>query len=221
NLLDGNARVHLWYVPVLLCILALSPVYLDICRNRPWLAAAIILLPLISSRAGTQFSIRNVMYFGGAYATGMLVGLHFQRLIKFFSPRMLMLLAAAAVSITLLITVAEMQGFPRLVERAYYLQKLMIGLLLLLVLFRLYDGKTVPRFIDYFAASSYAVYLLHFFAIEITLAALAFAVPPQRSTLNALSIGIVCFAVSLLLTALAVRIGTKLFGRYSKLIIGA
>lgn len=229
NILLGEAFYTLWYVPVIIVLYLVSPMLLFLVRqpaSAP-LVVILVLLPLIFARTGTEVTLSTVIYFGGAYVLGLLIGLDLDRWLGRFERWQETLLVTVLITTAMIIYfyVSDIRfvGALDLREGAFYVQKLALAALFLVWLRR--AEPTRPSRIGALsgatAAMSFGIYFLHAPVIRQFVYAFGpFGPGPEPGWMAA--VHIVFLFIATMALCVAIISGVRfVFGRYSKWVIGA
>ncbi len=232
-LLYGKAVGPYWYMPVLFFLFLMTPILDAILDNEKFgkpIFIVLMIIPLVSTRVQMAFdyilSLQTMIYFMGAYAFGMYLGRDLSsKLDKLKSNAAVLWIITISCSIGLVyLFIADIQmiGFVDLRETLYYAQKLAMGVLFILWLRDL--GESAPRWLSNVAESAFSIYFTHTFFVFMLMGAGFYApildlnaIAPINVILGALSMLVMSIVGSLFI----VRAFRKLFGRYSRMIVGS
>ena len=78
NLWQGDAVFVYWYIPVLACLYALTPLVYWIAKRSFWVIVLVAIVPLFISRTGTELSIGTIVYFLVTYTIGIYFGIDYE-----------------------------------------------------------------------------------------------------------------------------------------------
>jgi membrane-bound acyltransferase YfiQ involved in biofilm formation len=214
---------HLWYIPVLLILFALTPAIEFIRRRQAWLLWLIVAAPLLCSRTWPSTGVMTVVYFLGAYSLGVLIGANYPSWLALLRRHVFLLSnTAAATSLVLILLYLwayEDSGVVSLKESVFYLQKLALAGLVLLGLQRL--QSSLPVWIDVMARYSFAVYFLHGFVLYASLGLLHAYRPDRPSFTETLILGGLILFACILVSLLVARSAKALLGGKSRYLVGA
>jgi peptidoglycan/LPS O-acetylase OafA/YrhL len=229
NLVTGATWNTLWYIPVILVLYLVSPALLAALRgpHARWRAAVLMLAPLLASRTGTAVTPATIVYFAGAYSIGLAVGLDLEAHLCWLKRRSIWLgLVAAAATVVLILLYAferDLWHGVSLRESAFYAQRATIALLLLLWA-RSCEAELMPAAhaaTTFLASTAFGVYFVHGPILR-PIARLVGGWVPDDQPWWALLLAIAAtFAAGLLLSLALVLLMRALFGRRSRLLIGA
>jgi peptidoglycan/LPS O-acetylase OafA/YrhL len=165
----GGAFFHLWYIPVLFALLALTPLAWALLRRpeaRP-LEVAIVLAPLIVSRVWGEWTLATPAYFFGAYVLGMWAGMDYPATLRLVARHRTTLLWTASLTTAaqraILAHGEQMVGPVDLIESVGYVQKLSIAALLLLALDKV--RAALPRLLMRLGDLAFPICFLHMIPI--------------------------------------------------------
>ncbi len=225
NLATGQAEVHLWYIPVLAVLFALTPVLERLLRWRGGVALLVLAaLPLVVSRTTYPqlLSAQTVVFFLGAYALGMVLGLHPERLHAFVAARRRLLLvvfvATLGVNFALFAWEYVADGFVSAQQSVVYVNKISAALLLLQALHARRDR--IPQALLTLGTHAFSLYFLHF-TVMVQLDQLLLRWHPTFSVPELAVAGLAVYALGTglaLLLSLGIR---RALGRRSRWSIGA
>jgi surface polysaccharide O-acyltransferase-like enzyme len=224
NAYKGRAMFHLWYIPVFIVLLLLTPILAWMVRQerlRPliWL---LICLPLLVSREPTIFSARAVIYFLGAYLVGMLIAVDYEKSIQTLRAHAFWLWIAFLTSAGVLL-VANGGAFDQItathvIESMTYTNK-MAAIGLILPWLKAAEQR-LPRWLDPLASYSFTIYLLHaMFAIMLSGGLLWMLSGPLNLGTASLA-GFAVLAISLVVPFLLGMLLKRVLGPMSRPLIG-
>lgn len=227
----GKAQPVYWYLPVLFFLFLITPLvdYLIHHQRVGRIFLIIILLaPLAISRVQMAFdyilSWQTMVYFTGGYAFGMFLGTDINKKMDWLNKNFLLLLIIGLVSSACLfyfyINEIDKMGIVSLKETAFYVQKLALTCLFILV-FKKVEEKEI-KWLNRLAEDSFSIYFLH--------AIFLFGFIPLYKPLlelngiypfNVIIGGLVMTAISISISMLIVWIFRKSFGKKSRMIVGS
>lgn len=229
NLVTGATWNTLWYIPVILALYLVSPALLAALRGPRlrWPGAVLMLAPLLASRTGTEVTPAMIVYFAGAYAIGIAVGLDLEVRLAWLRQRAawLGLVAAAATIGLVLLYVLERDAWHgvSLRESAFYLQRATIALLLLLWArareAALPSGARAAS--GFVAGAAFGIYFVHGPILRPVARLVGAWVPDDQPWWALLAAIGATFAAGLLLSLGLVQLLRTLVGTRSRLLIGA
>lgn len=229
NLVTGATWNTLWYIPVILVLYLVSPSLLAALRGPRlrWPGAVLMLAPLLASRTGTEVTPAMIVYFAGAYAIGIAVGLDLEARLAWLRQRAtwLGLVAATATIALVLLYVLERDAWHgvSLRESAFYLQRATIALLLLLWA-RAREAALLPgarAATGFVAGAAFGIYFVHGPILRPVARLIGAWVPDDQPWWALVAAIAATFAAGLLLSLGLVQLLRVLFGRRSRLLIGA
>jgi surface polysaccharide O-acyltransferase-like enzyme len=234
NFLFGKASFVYWYIPVLFFLYLVTPV-LDFIMNIKkwgvWAMAFIMAAPLVVRRVeltelmkGDFLSIENMIYFMGAYAVGMFLasnleaGIEWIRKYRFFFMAIVIVSSAAILYATL--QSIDRIGALSILSALYYIQKLAIGGLVLLLLKNI--GEQQPIWLHPIAKSAFTIYFLHVFFIAILFGYIGpITVFQELTKFSGLLAGVLILVLAVALSMMVALMFRKLGGKYSRMLIGS
>lgn len=224
NIAMGLSSIHLWYIPVLFILFALTPLLNLVVESKSKILILLLIAgPLFISRAWPYLSWTTVVYFAGAYLAGMVVGRHYhkaQTLIKrFVLPIGIIFTVCTLLLITLYQLDIEKVGFTLVRESVFYVQKL--ALIALLLWFCLKKENKTPVILNEVGDYSFAIYFVH---IPIII-----ALGGQLKRMGLFSNNpwyVIVLGALILITTLVLSFGVtellkKITGKKSRMLIGA
>lgn len=163
QLINGTASFQFWYIPFIILVFAISPLFLqlkekDFVRFAPW----IFVLPILGTRTQIYITLGQFIYFLPVYLWGIYVSMRYIHVMKKVKRyRISLLLIAVSTSVILLFVDHEYQYLgtfsPR--ESLVYLQKMSITFLILNLSQNIHHNKYWV--LDILAKISFALYFLH------------------------------------------------------------
>lgn len=231
NLIFGKANFALWYIPVLIFLYFVTPI-LEFLQKKNQLTKVlfflILVMPLIVSRVQvlTEYvlSMETMLYFMGAYAFGMYLGTDLDEKLQLIKKYKKIIAGIAIISTAVLFyfyyNEIDMIGKVSLKESFFYIQKIGFALILLMLFKRLDDNQ--PQWLNPIATGSFFIYFIH--------ASILYAITPlflfilhatNFTPLNVVVAALILLLVTIGISMLFVQICNKLFGNYSRMIIGA
>jgi peptidoglycan/LPS O-acetylase OafA/YrhL len=234
NFIYGKAMFVFWYIPVLFFLYLVTPL-LDYIQQIEkwgnWLMAIIIATPLIVRREevmelynGDFLSYHNMIYFTGAYASGMFLAVNLEASLVWINRNRILLASLVMVSSVALLYVIlndlDRIGVFSIQSSLYYIQKIALSMLILLFFKGL--GEKQPKWLQPIAKDAFTIFFLHAWFIFLLLGYLG---PIPYVVLifkwNILLGGVLLFILSIAMSMLVAWLFRKLFGKYSRMIIGA
>lgn len=210
-LLTGTALAPFWFIPMMAIFYLLSPVLMRIDASRygywilvPWLVIAV----LVGRAVGDANPLQNALFFGPVYVLGMCVSRFRERLIPLLERFWPLLIA------TILLPAPIAMASP-LWDPMMLLTKILTCLGLVGLLAR--TANRFPPAVDYLGNISFGIYFVHYYLIA------AITMLASRGKLPFLHGFPAFFALLLAVTvvsALIVAIIKRVFGRYSRQIVG-
>lgn len=225
NLVTGEAIFTFWYIPVLLGLYLLTPLFSKILviDTKGWFVLALLLFPLLLSRTWPEFSWTNYAYFGGAYLLGMLVGKHYKKTIELLSKAFWWLVIGASISsVTIYYFLAfkfEPYGLTSPSESAWYFQKLCFAGLALLFFERCL--KTTPGWLKLLGDYAFPLYFIHAYLLFAGYPLFEFSQFPATTPIGILILCILNVIFITLINIALIYMFKIVLGDRSKYFIGA
>ena len=231
NLIFGKANFALWYIPVLLFLYLVTPVLDFLQKTNPvtkTIFFLIMLMPLVVSRIQvlTEYvlKIETMLYFTGAYAVGMYLGSDLERKLQLIKKYKQVIVAAVVICTIVLFyfydNKVDMVGKVSLKESVFYIQKIGLALVFIMLFKKLGDRQ--PQWLTPIARDSFSIYFIHGTVLYAVSSFFLFilgakAIAPLNIVFGALLLLVVSMAMSMMI----VLIFKKVFGKNSRMIIGA
>lgn len=228
----GKADFTYWYIPVLIFLYLVTPLLnflLNLKQIGGILFLIILLAPLVISRIevmemGNSLSLSTMIYFMGAYAGGMYLGEDLETKLSWIQKNYIAILAIALMSSFTLIYIHQIDfnkiGFVSVWSSLFYIQKMCVSVLVLLVFKNL--GEKQPGWLHRIATNAFTIYFIHSFFVAIAMGALIpFLTYTQISPFNIILGAIVILIVSIGLSMLFALLFKRIFGKYSKMVVGS
>jgi surface polysaccharide O-acyltransferase-like enzyme len=163
QLIKGTASFQFWYIPFIVLVFAMSPIFLRL-KERDFIrwAPLIFLLPVLGTRTQVYITLGQLVYFLPVYLWGVFVSIRYEVFIREVKRYLVALILLALItSVVLLFVDHDFQYFgmfsPR--ESLVYLQKMSITFLILYVSRDIKNNKYWV--LDVIAKISFALYFLH------------------------------------------------------------
>ena len=229
NMLYGQASFALWYIPVLLCLYLLTPL-LSFLQTKNKMGnlvfLAIIFIPIFISRVPISqdyvLRIETVIYFAGAYAFGMFLGENLNQNLFLIDKYKKLLIALAVLSTIYLFYLfwneIKSTGIVNIKETIFYIQKTCFACLFMLFFFKLEDKQ--PKWMHPIARDSFAIYFIHGPLLYVLLPLFLFN-SFKNNSVSVVFIALLLFTSSIVISMLIVKIFNKIFGKYSRMIVGS
>jgi len=231
SFLYGKASFALWYIPVLLFLYLITPI-LDFLQssNRfcKWLFFISILIPLFVSRIyiSNEYVLRfeTLVYFAGAYSLGMFIGNNLnEKLITINKHKNLLLVIALLSTVSLFYLYMEefdMVGTVNLKETIFYIQKICFAFLFIIFFYNRKDKQ--PKWMDSIAQDSFSIYFIHGPILYLMLPFFRFILEIENmKPFTVVIVAVFLFIMSVLFSRMIVILFNKIFGKYSRMIIGS
>jgi surface polysaccharide O-acyltransferase-like enzyme len=219
-----RAQTHLWYIPVLFVLFLLTPLVNALLKPGKGLAVVLLaLMPLVVSRTiyPDLFSLKTVVFFLGAYSFGMYLGERLEPMLAFIKRHlaaMLVLFVASTVTNFLFFFWDYVPtGFTSLHQSVVYIQKMLMALLMLYLLHQ-YEAR-LPKMLNVLGTYAFSLYFLHFSFVWML--GEAFVKQFPRAGIPGLFAGGLAIYILSIILSLLLSMGLrKLFGKYSRMLIG-
>lgn len=225
HIIAGSSFAHMWYIPVLIVLFLLTPLFKVILTTKKlfpiWVL--IVLAPLIFSRSWPDFVWQNFVFFFGPYILGMLVGNHYQQAQLIIQKYRAWLTSVAIISTGILmhlylIELETIQGV-KLQESVGYIQKLSIGFVVLNFMQR-HESQS-PKILHTLGDYSFSIYFVHmFFAAMLGFIMVAINLTPP-TLLGIFLSGFVLLPFTILVSVGFTWLIKKVMGQYSRYLIGS
>jgi hypothetical protein len=224
-LVTGKHFSPFWFIPTLLLIFVLAPLWLLIDRKAPWIYLLIpvwLAWSVTHGRNGPYGPISMLFYILPVFLIGMVVSRFWTDIIQVLTRRLWLVGVCAALSFAGLLLLAG-SGLKTDLQIPF---KIAMALLIL-ALFTRFDVRANPLMGE-IAHSSYAIYLIHCYLVagQIALTSYLFTGSLSLAGAGGLLPGnfinwLAYAAVLLVVSLIAVRIAKRMFGKHSRMIIGA
>ena len=233
NFIYGKAQFTFWYIPVLIFLYLITPLLDYIIKLKRWgaiLTLLCILAPLIISRVqltelrvGNFLSLSTMVYFTGAYVAGMYFGTDLEKWFNWFKKNILIFIIIAIItsitSVYMGINDVDKFGSWSLKSTVFYIQKMCLSGIFIVAFKNL--GEQQPKWMSRIANNAFTIYFLHaffiylFYGIFKQLASLS-----SLKTLNVMLVAILFLLTSITLSVFVAWILKKIFGKYSRMLVG-
>ena len=225
NIASGRAQVHLWYIPVLCVLFALTPLLDLLLKFRNGVIVMLLsLLPLVVSRTTYPdlLSSQSIIYFLGAYAFGMILGERLQLMLTLVERHFGLLLALLVIStignFLLFMWDYVPVGLTSSHQSVVYIQKLTLALVVLDLLHQ--RGLRQSRILGVLGTYSFSLYFLHL--TPIWMLSEAFGKQFPDATLPSLALGGLLIYLLSIAACLLLSMGLRrMLGRHSRMLIGS
>jgi peptidoglycan/LPS O-acetylase OafA/YrhL len=225
NILSGDAIFHFWYIPILALLYVATPLLAWVLAHAStrWLIWPVIIAPLAFSRTFPDFSWGTVIYFVGAYAAGMSIGMQYESAVAIIRRHRYLLLMVVFLT-TLALLAAYLLDYDELGpvstrETLFYVQKLSIAALVLLY-FRSLEGR-IPEWLNTLGTYAFSVYFLHVPIQTLVLQFEAQFFAGVLPGLGILAMGSVSFVVGLVGSIMLSGFARRVMGTRSRMLLGA
>ena len=234
NLLYGKALFVFWYIPVLVFLYMVTPL-LDFILNKlkggKWLMLLLIAAPLVIRRVELMemwglntLSLQTMIYFTGAYAGGMYLASNLEENLQWINNYKWVLLFVVIVSSAGLLYAVfhkiDRFGFFSLMSTLYYMQK-MAAAFLVILLFK-HMGTQQPKWLRPVANNSFTIYFLHVFFLAILIGVMTPLFQYQKIyPFNGIIAALLLLVLSIGLSMVTGWVFKKIFGKYSRMLVGS
>jgi peptidoglycan/LPS O-acetylase OafA/YrhL len=225
NLVTGEVIFPFWYMPVLALLFLATPLLdaLIAGRRTRWLVYLLTLAGLVVTRGSDGFSWPTALYFLGVYAMGMLLGHKHEQWLEWIGHRLPAFALVAAIASAAIVTM-ELAGFSEdgnvwPIEAAYYVQKLALSGIALVLLKRYLTE--IPRWLDMLANYSFAIYFMHVPVIYELCVVINLLLARPPSQIGTIGLGFSLIAVGSLVPVAIAWCVQRPLGRYSRMLVGA
>jgi peptidoglycan/LPS O-acetylase OafA/YrhL len=224
NLWTGGAFYHLWYIPILAILYLATPLiaWLLARAGTRWLVWLVMLAPLAASRTYPDFSWNTPVYFLGAYAVGMYVGMRYERsletLRRYWKPLSMTALVTTTALVAAYLLEYDKFGPVSGRETLFYVQKLALAAVVL-VSFHAHE-QHLPRWLHTLATFAFSIYFLHaivLIMLEEWQARLALGPTAARWMI---ATGFVFLIVSIAIAVLLSALMRRALGKRSRMLLG-
>ncbi|HEA29198.1 MAG TPA: acyltransferase [Leeuwenhoekiella sp.] len=220
----GTALIPFWYIPFVAVVFFISPFFLMLSdKTFKKITLFAIFLPLLGTRPSIDLTAWHFIYYVPIYMLGMLIARNYSEILEQVMRYKVWLYVAIVVSsliVTYNLWLPEESYFlqTNVHHSLLYIQKLGISFLLLNFLKR-FDSKKI-NWLDYLAVYSFSIYFLHTI-VQYPVQKIMYLAPLRPYIDKAPVVYIFFVGVVILLVTLLVCIVLKrIFGRYSRMLIG-
>lgn len=225
NLYGGSASIHFWYIPVLLVLFLLTPIFHAIQYRSRWLMLILFLLPLLVSRSPFPdfLKLQSFVYFAGAYVGGMMLGQHLERVHDVVS-KQFMLLAFSLFCVTTVILLQyywsyQPGAFFSSRQSLIYVQKILICLLVLDSFKR--RESQLPQWLALLGTYAFAIYFLHVEFIGLIIMNIQPYIQEYRTAGFIGALGVINLTAGVAGSLLVGLMIKQILGKHSRKLIGA
>jgi peptidoglycan/LPS O-acetylase OafA/YrhL len=225
QIVAGTSFAHMWYIPVLIALFLMTPIFQIIVSNKKLnhISIFIIIIPLFISRSFPDFVWQNFVFFFGPYVFGMLVGNNYLLVQSIIEKNRWGLIITAVICTVILaylylIDLEAIYGV-KLQESVSYIHKLAIGFLVLNLLYL--KEKKSPKLLQYLAKYSFSIYFIHmFFAAMFSFIMVSMGLT-SPSSFGILLSGLLVFFITIIVSVGVTLLIKRLSGQYSRYIVGS
>lgn len=233
NFIYGKGQFTFWYIPVLIFLYIVTPLLDNLINLKRWgtiLTLVCIIAPLAISRvqltelrAGNFLSLSTMVYFTGAYVAGMYFGTNPEKWFSWFKKHMLIFIIIAIITsiaaIYIEINNIDKIGSWSLKATLYYIQKLCLSGVFIVLFKNL--GEQQPKWMNSIANKAFTIYFLHAFFLYLFYGLFKeLATLTSFKTLNVMLVAILFLLTSLTLSLFVSWLFKKIFGKYSRMLVG-
>ncbi len=233
NFIYGKAQFPYWYIPILFFIYLVTPLLDYMINLKRWgtiLILIVMLLPLAISRVelielekGDFLSLSTMIYFTGAYAAGIYFGANPDGRFEWVRKNMLLFIIVALISSVALIYFEikdiDKMGQWSLRSTLFYIQKMSLSGIFIVMFKNMADRQ--PRWLGPIASNAFTIYFLHaYFLFRIYDWLMPIAAYHKIAPFNLLLSAILFLVISISLSMLVAWLFKKLFGKYSRMLLG-
>lgn len=232
NFIFGSAQFTFWYIPVLIFLYLATPLLDYLININKWgtlLMLFIIAIPIVISRVQVTDMEENhlyfttMIYFAGAYAAGIYFGTNPEKWFSWVKKNMLLFILIALLSsiaiVYFIFEEVDKFGGWSLMSSLYYIQKMCLSLIIIVLFKNLGDRQ--PRWLNPVANYAFVIYFLHVLFINLLIEPLLHLLNMHDiAPFNLFLPGLIFLTSSIALSMLIGWIFKKLFGKYSKMLVG-
>ena len=165
-----------------------------------------------------------MIYFTGAYAAGMFIADNMEKRLAWIRQNKWLFIGIAIISTSALAYVMiysiDRISFLSIKSSLYYIQKIALSALALLFFKSL--GERQPKWLSPIAKIAFTIYFAHTFFLSIAIGPLIPLIQNQKvAPFNVIGGGLLLLIISIALSIGFAWIFRKLFGKYSRMIIGS
>ena len=232
NFIYGKAQFPYWYIPVLIFLYLVTPLLDYIMKIKRWgtvLLLLVVLTPLVVSRVevidlGDFLSLSTMIYFTGAYAAGMYFGTNPEKWSEWVKKNMLLFIIVTLLSTAALIYFeikdVDKMGQWSLRSTLFYIQKMCLTGIFIVIFKNL--GERQPPWMDRIAKNAFTIFFLHTFFLFLAYPLLMpVAALHKIAPFNLLLCSILFLLISITLSILTAWVFKKIFGKYSRMLVGS
>lgn len=233
NFIYGKAQFTYWYIPVLIFLYLITPMLDYIIKLKHWgtiLTLICVLAPLAISRVqlaelreGYFLSLSTMIYFTGAYVAGMYFGTDpnkwFNWVNKHITAFIIIAVITSITAIYIEINDIDKMGYWSLKSTLFYIQKMCLSGVFIVIFKNL--GEQQPKRIGRIANNAFTIYFLHAFFIYLFYGSLKeLANFTSFKPLNVILVASFVLLISITLSLITSWVFKKIFGKYSRMLLG-
>lgn len=221
-IVTGKHLAPMWFIPMMVLFYLSAPLFVWIDRRHPVLYLAIIPLLVYATttgRGGHYGPLNMYVYFLPVYLLGMWVSRNFAQVMA-WARRWAWPLGVAVLALYIMYVLKVQAGF----TLQTVLKPLSIPLILLA--FDRWSTRVPPR-IDYLADISFGIYFVHAYFIAASKLAISSITTHAPTSANevllpgGLPMFLLVMCVVMLFSAVSIRLAQGMFGRRSRMLVGA
>ena len=225
NLWTGGAFYHLWYIPVLVILYAVTPLiaWLLAGPRTRWLVWFPILAPLVASREWPEVSWTNPVYFLGPYTIGMYVVREYAFWLDAFHrhwrPLVIIAVTTTAALVAAYLVDFNKMGAVSIRETLFYIQKLAIAALVLTWLHA--NEHRLPQWLNTLATFAFPLFFLHALLLLLLLEGQTRLGFVPETVFGMVMGWLVCLVIALALGVAISILARRVFGKRSRMLLGS
>jgi peptidoglycan/LPS O-acetylase OafA/YrhL len=225
HIITGSSFAHMWYVPVLIVLFLLTPVFNVVVTNKKLLPILVVILlaPLFVSRSWPDFVWENFVFFFGPYVFGICLGNNYIQvhllIEKYKSTLWFVALSTTAIlGYLYLIEYESILGI-QLQESIGYIQKLSICFIVLNFMQR--NEIKSSQFLSTLGDYSFSIYFVHMFFVVVFGFIMIYSGLTPPNILGIFLSGFLLLPLTILVSMGFTWLIKKAMGKYSRLVIGS
>ena len=219
NIIYGRASFQFWYIPFIIIVFLISPLLLKVPSKYDKIIIVLsALLPLIGTRTATKITLYQFVYFVPLYILGFYTSKYYLYVDRIKNYKSIFLIISIIVTIILFSIYQHniTAGSFSLNESVFYIQKISLTIYLI---FKLKEVDLNNSF-NLIANYSFALFFLHMCFAKYTLHPILQLIDDYLRNFSFILSLLVAFFY-ILLTIFIIGFLRKIFGSYSRYIIGA
>lgn len=160
----GQSEGPYWYIPVVMVLFALTPMFDRVVKFNSFALIAAI-LPLFVTRTGPTPSWENVVHMGGAYVVGMWIGKNYPAVLALAQRYWRVILSIAISAAALAMIEAHTWQSPTRLEAATYTRSIAVTVLFL----PLFAKWEAPEIVKHIGDVAFPIYFMHSLLLSLAL----------------------------------------------------